>query len=77
LGAILLAQFDVFLPTSRTNDLDFDGSRVSESFLDSLPGAAMSCRTPRLLERTITSVLELDAQTSTEVACLPAAGSRT
>ena len=63
LGAILLAQFDVFLLDEPTNDLDFDGLDRLEGFLDSLPGAAMIVSHDRaFLERTITSVLELDAQ---------------
>jgi ATPase subunit of ABC transporter with duplicated ATPase domains len=63
LGAILLAQFDVFLLDEPTNDLDFDGLDRLEGFLDGLPGAAMIVSHDRaFLERTITSVLELDAQ---------------
>ncbi len=64
LGAILLAQFDIFLLDEPTNDLDFDGLERLEAFLDSLPGAAMVVSHDRaFLERTITSVLELDEQT--------------
>ncbi|MEY2451498.1 MAG: hypothetical protein QOD92_1072 [Acidimicrobiaceae bacterium] len=64
LGAILLAQFDVFLLDEPTNDLDFDGLDRLEGFLDGLPGAAMIVSHDRaFLERTITSVLELDGQT--------------
>jgi ATPase subunit of ABC transporter with duplicated ATPase domains len=64
LGAILLAQFDIFLLDEPTNDLDFDGLDRLEEFLDGLPGAAMIVSHDRaFLERTITSVLELDAQT--------------
>jgi ATPase subunit of ABC transporter with duplicated ATPase domains len=64
LGAILLAQFDIFLLDEPTNDLDFDGLERLEGFLDSLPGAAMIVSHDRaFLERTITSVLELDEQT--------------
>ena len=63
LGAILLAQFDIFLLDEPTNDLDFDGLDRLEEFLDGLPGAAMIVSHDRaFLERTITSVLELDAQ---------------
>ncbi|MEY2404362.1 MAG: hypothetical protein QOD38_1913 [Acidimicrobiaceae bacterium] len=63
LGAILLAQFDVFLLDEPTNDLDFDGLDRLESFLTALPGAAMIVSHDRaFLERTITSVLELDPQ---------------
>jgi ATPase subunit of ABC transporter with duplicated ATPase domains len=61
LGAILLSQFDVFLLDEPTNDLDFDGLERLEGFLDDLPGAAMIVSHDRaFLERTITSVLELD-----------------
>jgi len=63
LGAILLAQFDIFLLDEPTNDLDFDGLERLEGFLESLPGAAMVVSHDRaFLERTITSVLELDGQ---------------
>ena len=63
LGAILLSQFDVFLLDEPTNDLDFDGLDRLEGFLDGLPGAAMIVSHDRsFLERTITSVLELDGQ---------------
>src|SRR5436190_1748816 len=64
LGAILLAQFDVFLLDEPTNDLDFDGLARLEGFLDDLPGAAMIVSHDRaFLERAITSVLELDEHT--------------
>ena len=64
LGAILLSQFDVFLLDEPTNDLDFDGLERLERFLDELPGAAMIVSHDRaFLERTITSVLELDEHT--------------
>lgn len=63
LGAILLSQFDIFLLEEPTNDLDFDGLDRLEDFLDGLPGAAMIVSHDRsFLERTITSVLELDGQ---------------
>jgi ATPase subunit of ABC transporter with duplicated ATPase domains len=53
----------VFLLDEPTNDLDFDGLERLERFLDGLPGAAMIVSHDRaFLERTITSVLELDAQ---------------
>ena len=64
LAAILLAQFDVFLLDEPTNDLDFDGLERLERFLDDLPTAAMIVSHDRaFLERTITSVLELDEHT--------------
>ncbi|HEV3225651.1 MAG TPA: ABC-F family ATP-binding cassette domain-containing protein [Acidimicrobiales bacterium] len=61
LGAILLSRYDVFLLDEPTNDLDFDGLARLEGFLEALPGAAMVVSHDRaFLERTITSVLELD-----------------
>ena len=61
LGAILLSQFDVFLLDEPTNDLDFDGLERLEDFLDGLTGAAAIVSHDRaFLERTITTVLELD-----------------
>jgi ATPase subunit of ABC transporter with duplicated ATPase domains len=61
LAAILLAQFDVFLLDEPTNDLDFDGLERLERFLDGLPGGMVVVSHDRaFLERTITSVLELD-----------------
>jgi ATPase subunit of ABC transporter with duplicated ATPase domains len=64
LGAILLSQFDVFLLDEPTNDLDFDGLDRLEGFLASLPGAVMVVSHDRaFLERTITSVVELDEHT--------------
>jgi len=61
LAAILLAQFDVFLLDEPTNDLDFDGLDRLERFVDGLGGGAVIVSHDRaFLERTITSVLELD-----------------
>ena len=61
LAAILLAQFDVFLLDEPTNDLDFDGLDRLERFLDQLAGGVMVVSHDRaFLERTITTVLELD-----------------
>jgi ATPase subunit of ABC transporter with duplicated ATPase domains len=61
LAAILLAQFDVFLLDEPTNDLDFDGLDRLERFLDQLAGGVMVVSHDRaFLERTISSVLELD-----------------
>jgi ATPase subunit of ABC transporter with duplicated ATPase domains len=72
LAAILLARFDVFLLDEPTNDLDFDGLARLERFLvDEVPGGAMIVSHDRaFLDRTITSVLELDdhAHTATEFA---------
>jgi ATPase subunit of ABC transporter with duplicated ATPase domains len=64
LAAILLAQFDVFLLDEPTNDLDFAGLERLEDFLDGLPGGAVVVSHDRaFLDRTITSVLELDEHT--------------
>ncbi len=62
LAAILLARFDVFLLDEPTNDLDFEGLARLERFVtDELPGGAMIVSHDRaFLDRTITSVLELD-----------------
>jgi ATPase subunit of ABC transporter with duplicated ATPase domains len=72
LAAILLARFDVFLLDEPTNDLDFPGLERLEQFLTGeLPGGAMIVSHDRaFLDRTITSVLELDDHdhTATEFA---------
>jgi ATPase subunit of ABC transporter with duplicated ATPase domains len=61
LAAILLARFDVFLLDEPTNDLDFVGLTRLEEFVVALPGAALIVSHDRtFLDRTITSVLELD-----------------
>ena len=72
LAAILLARFDVFLLDEPTNDLDFAGLDRLERFLhDDLAGGAVIVSHDRaFLDRTVTSVLELDehAHTATEYA---------
>jgi ATPase subunit of ABC transporter with duplicated ATPase domains len=72
LAAILLARFDVFLLDEPTNDLDFAGLARLERFLaDELTGgAAIVSHDRAFLDRTITSVLELDDHdhTATEYA---------
>ena len=72
LAAILLARFDVFLLDEPTNDLDFAGLDRLERFLtDDLAGGAVIVSHDRaFLDRTITSVLELDehSHTATEYA---------
>ncbi len=67
LAAILLARFDVFLLDEPTNDLDFAGLERLERFLrDELTGGAVIVSHDRaFLDRTITSVLELDDHTHT------------
>jgi len=66
LAAILLAQFDVFLLDEPTNDLDFDGLDRLERFVDALAGGlAVVSHDRAFLERTITSVLELDERDHT------------
>jgi ATPase subunit of ABC transporter with duplicated ATPase domains len=61
LAAVLLSRFDVFLLDEPTNDLDFDGLSRLEGFLDSVPGGIVLVSHDRaFLERTVTSVLELD-----------------
>ncbi|MGI8663847.1 MAG: ABC-F family ATP-binding cassette domain-containing protein [Acidimicrobiales bacterium] len=61
LAAILLAQFDVFLLDEPTNDLDFDGLERLERFLDGVAaGVVIVSHDRAFLERSITSVLELD-----------------
>jgi ATPase subunit of ABC transporter with duplicated ATPase domains len=61
LAAVLLAQYDVFLLDEPTNDLDFAGLDHLERFLARLQGGAVIVSHDRaFLERTITSVLEID-----------------
>ena len=61
LAAILLSRFDVFLLDEPTNDLDFVGLETLEDFVVGLPGGAVIVSHDRaFLDRTITSVLELD-----------------
>ena len=62
LAAIVLARFDVFLLDEPTNNLDFAGLERLERFLhDELAGGAVVVSHDRaFLDRTITSVLELD-----------------
>ncbi len=64
LAAILLARFDVFLLDEPTNNLDFVGLERLERFLDQLPaGVALVSHDRAFLDRTITRVLELEAET--------------
>ena len=66
LAGILLARFDVFLLDEPTNNLDFDGLARLESFLDGLrAGAVIVSHDRAFLDRTVTRVLELEAETRT------------
>jgi ATPase subunit of ABC transporter with duplicated ATPase domains len=61
LAAVLLSRFDVFLLDEPTNDLDFAGLDRLERFLETVPGGIVLVSHDRaFLERTVTSVLELD-----------------
>ena len=61
MAGVLLAQYDVFLLDEPTNDLDFDGLDRLERFLDGLAaGVVIVSHDRAFLERTITSVLEID-----------------
>jgi ATPase subunit of ABC transporter with duplicated ATPase domains len=72
LAAIVLARFDIFLLDEPTNDLDFAALDRLERFLrDELTGGAVIVSHDRaFLDRTVTSVLELDEHdhTATEYA---------
>jgi ATPase subunit of ABC transporter with duplicated ATPase domains len=61
LAGILLSRFDLLLLDEPTNDLDLDGLERLERFLDDYAGALVIVSHDRaLLERTVTSVLEID-----------------
>ena len=61
LAGILLSRYDVFLLDEPTNDLDFDGLDRLEGFLQRLKGGLVVVSHDRaFLERTVTSVLEID-----------------
>ncbi len=64
LASILLSRFDVVLLDEPTNDLDFDGLDRLEAFVRTAPaGMAIVSHDRAFLERTITSVLEIDEHT--------------
>ena len=66
LAGILLARFDVFLLDEPTNNLDFDGLARLEAFLDGLrAGVVIVSHDRAFLDRTVTRVLELEAETGT------------
>ncbi|HSP72611.1 MAG TPA: ABC-F family ATP-binding cassette domain-containing protein [Gaiellaceae bacterium] len=69
LAAIVLARFDVFLLDEPTNDLDFAGLERLERFLrgELTGGAVIVSHDRAFLDRTITSVLELDEHRHTAV----------
>jgi len=64
LGAVLLVRADVVLLDEPTNDLDFAGLEILERFLVGRPGGTVVVSHDRaFLERTVTSVLDLDEHT--------------
>ena len=64
LAAVLLSRFDVYLFDEPTNDLDLDGLERLERFVDDVEaGMVVVSHDRAFLERTITSVLELDEHT--------------
>jgi ATPase subunit of ABC transporter with duplicated ATPase domains len=66
LAGILLARFDVFLLDEPTNNLDFDGLARLEEFLDGLrAGVVIVSHDREFLDRTVTRVLEMEAETRT------------
>jgi ATPase subunit of ABC transporter with duplicated ATPase domains len=61
LAALLLSRFDVLLLDEPTNDLDLDGLDRLERFLSTAPaGAVIVTHDRALLERHVTTVVELD-----------------
>lgn len=61
LAALLLSRFDLVLLDEPTNDLDLDGLRRLETFVQGLRGAAVLVSHDReFLARCVTEVLELD-----------------
>jgi len=64
LAAILLARFDVFLLDEPTNNLDFAGLKLLESFVDSTPASVVVVSHDRaFLERAVDRVLVFEAET--------------
>ena len=65
LAATLLSRFDVFLLDEPTNDLDLDGLDRLEAFVLGLgAGLVVVSHDRAFLERTVTSVLEIDEHTT-------------
>ncbi|HWW54650.1 MAG TPA: ATP-binding cassette domain-containing protein, partial [Acidimicrobiales bacterium] len=61
LASVLLSRFDVTLLDEPTNDLDFDGLARLESFVAGRDGGLVIVSHDRaFLDRTVTSILELD-----------------
>jgi ATPase subunit of ABC transporter with duplicated ATPase domains len=61
LATILLSRFDLTLLDEPTNDLDFDGLSILERFVNNRGGGVVVVSHDRaFLDRTITSVLEID-----------------
>ena len=68
LAATLLSRFDVFLLDEPTNDLDLDGLARLEAFVMGLEaGLVLVSHDRAFLERTVTSVLEIDEQHHTAI----------
>ena len=66
LASVLLSRFDVFLLDEPTNDLDFAGLEMLETFVQQLPvGVAIVSHDRAFLERTINAVLEIDDHSHT------------
>ncbi len=66
LAAIELSQFDITLLDEPTNDLDFEGLHRLESWVRSRPrGMVVVSHDRHFLERTVTSVFELDSHNRT------------
>jgi ATPase subunit of ABC transporter with duplicated ATPase domains len=60
LAAIVLSRFDITLLDEPTNDLDFDGLERLESFVLGTGALVVVSHDRAFLDRTVTSVLELD-----------------
>ncbi len=61
LASLLLSRYDVFLLDEPTNDLDLDGLARLEAFVTGLrAGTVLVSHDREFLDRTVTSVLELD-----------------
>ena len=65
LAAVLLSRFDVLLLDEPTNDLDFAGLEQLEGFVSGRGGVVIVSHDRAFLERTVTSVLEIDEHTRT------------